>query len=205
MALGIGRGDEVITSPFTFIATGEMIALAGREAGLRRHRRAHLQHRSGLLEARDHAAHQGDHAGVAVRAVRRHGRASMRSRASTACRSSKTRAQSLRRDVSAASAPARLSRVGSTSFFPSKPLGCYGDGGALFTNDDALAKVMREIRVHGQDRRYHHPRLGHQRPARYAAGGGAAREAGNLRRRSRGARAHRRALRRADRARRLQR
>ena len=65
-----------------------------------------------------------------------------------------------RRDVSAASARARLSEVGSTSFFPSKPLGCYGDGGALFTDDDALAKVMREIRVHGQDRRYHHPRLG---------------------------------------------
>jgi len=53
-----------------------------------------------------------------------------------------------------------LSDVGSTSFFPSKPLGAYGDGGALFTNDDALAKVMREIRVHGQDKRYHHPRLG---------------------------------------------
>ena len=53
-----------------------------------------------------------------------------------------------------------LSEIGSTSFFPSKPLGCYGDGGALFTNDDALAKLMSEIRVHGQDRRYHHPRLG---------------------------------------------
>jgi UDP-2-acetamido-2-deoxy-ribo-hexuluronate aminotransferase len=53
-----------------------------------------------------------------------------------------------------------MTAVGATSFFPSKPLGCYGDGGALFTNDDALAKLMREIRVHGQDRRYHHPRLG---------------------------------------------
>ena len=41
-----------------------------------------------------------------------------------------------------------------------KPLGCYGDGGALFTDDDALAKAMREIRVHGQERRYHHTRLG---------------------------------------------
>ena len=50
--------------------------------------------------------------------------------------------------------------VGATSFFPSKPLGCYGDGGALFTDDDAVAQLMREIRVHGQDRRYHHPRLG---------------------------------------------
>jgi UDP-2-acetamido-2-deoxy-ribo-hexuluronate aminotransferase len=53
-----------------------------------------------------------------------------------------------------------LSTIGSTSFFPSKPLGGYGDGGALFTNDDTLAKAMREIRVHGQDRRYHHPRIG---------------------------------------------
>jgi len=53
-----------------------------------------------------------------------------------------------------------LSTIGSTSFFPSKPLGAYGDGGALFTNDDALAKLMKEVRVHGQDRRYHHPRLG---------------------------------------------
>jgi UDP-2-acetamido-2-deoxy-ribo-hexuluronate aminotransferase len=53
-----------------------------------------------------------------------------------------------------------LSLIGATSFFPSKPLGAYGDGGALFTNDDALAKLMREIRLHGQDRRYHHPRLG---------------------------------------------
>ncbi len=53
-----------------------------------------------------------------------------------------------------------LSLIGATSFFPSKPLGCYGDGGALFTNDDTLARLMREIRVHGQDRRYHHPRLG---------------------------------------------
>jgi UDP-2-acetamido-2-deoxy-ribo-hexuluronate aminotransferase len=53
-----------------------------------------------------------------------------------------------------------LSLIGSTSFFPSKPLGGYGDGGALFTDDDELARLMREIRVHGQDRRYHHPRLG---------------------------------------------
>jgi len=53
-----------------------------------------------------------------------------------------------------------LSTIACTSFFPSKPLGCYGDGGACFTNDDELAKAMREIRVHGQDRRYHHPRVG---------------------------------------------
>jgi len=53
-----------------------------------------------------------------------------------------------------------LSTIGCTSFFPSKPLGGYGDSGACFSDDDTLAKVMREIRVHGQDRRYHHPRIG---------------------------------------------
>jgi UDP-2-acetamido-2-deoxy-ribo-hexuluronate aminotransferase len=53
-----------------------------------------------------------------------------------------------------------LSTIGCTSFFPSKPLGCYGDGGALFTGDDALARAMREIRVHGQEGRYHHTRIG---------------------------------------------
>ena len=45
-------------------------------------------------------------------------------------------------------------------FFPSKPLGCYGDGGAIFTSDSALAQAMREIRVHGQQSRYHHTRVG---------------------------------------------
>ena len=53
-----------------------------------------------------------------------------------------------------------LTTVACTSFFPSKPLGCYGDGGAIFTNDDELAKVIRQIARHGQDRRYHHIRVG---------------------------------------------
>lgn len=53
-----------------------------------------------------------------------------------------------------------LSTIGCTSFFPSKPLGCYGDGGAIFTSDEKLAKAMREIRVHGQEKRYVHTRVG---------------------------------------------
>lgn len=53
-----------------------------------------------------------------------------------------------------------LSTVGCTSFFPSKPLGCYGDGGAIFTSDPALEKVLRQIARHGQDGRYHHVRIG---------------------------------------------
>ncbi|GAA6177817.1 DegT/DnrJ/EryC1/StrS family aminotransferase [Sulfitobacter pacificus] len=53
-----------------------------------------------------------------------------------------------------------LSTISCTSFFPSKPLGCYGDGGAIFTSDEALATVIRQIARHGQDRRYHHIRVG---------------------------------------------
>ena len=53
-----------------------------------------------------------------------------------------------------------LTTIATTSFVPSKPLGCYGDGGAIFTNDAELAKVMRQIARHGQDRRYHHIRVG---------------------------------------------
>ena len=53
-----------------------------------------------------------------------------------------------------------LSAISCTSFFPSKPLGCYGDGGAIFTSDEALATVLRQIARHGQERRYHHVRVG---------------------------------------------
>ena len=53
-----------------------------------------------------------------------------------------------------------LTTIGCTSFFPSKPLGCYGDGGAIFTNDEELATILRQIARHGQDRRYHHLRVG---------------------------------------------
>ncbi len=53
-----------------------------------------------------------------------------------------------------------VSRVGCTSFFPTKPLGCYGDGGALFTDDDALAQRFRALRSHGSNQRHHHDLLG---------------------------------------------
>jgi len=53
-----------------------------------------------------------------------------------------------------------LGDISTTSFFPAKPLGCYGDGGAIFTNDDALAEKMRSLRVHGQSKRYHHRYIG---------------------------------------------
>ena len=53
-----------------------------------------------------------------------------------------------------------MTTIACTSFFPSKPLGGYGDGGACFTNDDQLSEKLRQIRIHGQDARYHHKILG---------------------------------------------
>lgn len=53
-----------------------------------------------------------------------------------------------------------LTTIGCTSFFPSKPLGCYGDGGAIFTNDASLATKMRQTLIHGQSERYVHSRIG---------------------------------------------
>jgi len=53
-----------------------------------------------------------------------------------------------------------LGDISTTSFFPAKPLGCYGDGGALFTNNDEYAEKIKMMRVHGQNKRYHHKHIG---------------------------------------------
>lgn len=158
MALGIGPGDEVITTPFTFVATGEMIALLGAVPVF-----VDIDPRTynidpSLIEAaitsRTKAIMPVSLYGQCAdmdqinEVAERHGLAVIEDAAQSFGATYKGRKS------------CGLSTIGSTSFFPSKPLGCYGDGGALFTNDDFLAKAMREIRVHGQDRRYHHPRIG---------------------------------------------
>jgi UDP-2-acetamido-2-deoxy-ribo-hexuluronate aminotransferase len=158
MAYGIGHGDEVITSPFTFIATGEMIALAGARPVFvdidARTYNIDPQRLEAAITARTKAimpvslyGQCGDMKSINAIARRHHIPVIEDGAQSFGARYYEQRS-------------CGLSEIGSTSFFPSKPLGCYGDGGALFTNDAELAKAMREIRVHGQDRRYHHPRLG---------------------------------------------
>jgi UDP-2-acetamido-2-deoxy-ribo-hexuluronate aminotransferase len=158
MALGIGAGDEVITTPFTFIATGEMIALLGAkpvfvdidpvsynldpariEAAITPKTRAILP-----------VSLYGQCADLdAINAVAaRHGLAVIEDGAQSFGATDKGRRS------------CALSTIGTTSFFPTKPLGCYGDGGACFTDDDALAERMAQIRVHGQSRRYYHPIIG---------------------------------------------
>jgi len=158
MALGIGPGDEVITTPFTFIATGEMIVLLGAKPVF-----VDIDSRTGNIDACKIEAAITPRI-KAIMPVSLYGQcADMDAINAIAERHNlpviEDAAQSFGATYKGRKSCA-LSTIGSTSFFPSKPLGGYGDGGALFTNDDVLAKAMREIRVHGQDRRYHHPRIG---------------------------------------------
>jgi UDP-2-acetamido-2-deoxy-ribo-hexuluronate aminotransferase len=158
MAYGIGIGDEVITSPFTFIATGEMIALAGAKPVF-----VDIDPRTYNLDP-DLLEQAITPRTKAIMPVSLYGQCADLKAINAIARKHKLPviedgAQSFGAKQNDKFSCA-LSEIGSTSFFPSKPLGCYGDGGALFTNDDALAQRMREIRIHGQDRRYHHPYLG---------------------------------------------
>lgn len=158
MALGIGRGDEVITPPFTFIATGEMILLAGATPVF-----VDIEPRTWNLDPSQLEAAITPRT-RAIMPVSLYGQcADMTAINAIAERHRLPVIEDAAQSFGATQHGRRscaLSLIGSTSFFPSKPLGAYGDGGALFTDDDALAVAMREIRVHGQDRRYHHPRLG---------------------------------------------
>jgi UDP-2-acetamido-2-deoxy-ribo-hexuluronate aminotransferase len=158
LALGLGPGDEVITTPFTFIATGEMIALIGAipvyvDIDPRAYNIDPAQIEAAITpktRAIMPVSLYGQCADMdAINAIaKRHGLPVIEDGAQSFGATYRGRQS------------CGLSLIGCTSFFPSKPLGAYGDAGACFTDDDVLAKAMREIRVHGQDRRYHHPRIG---------------------------------------------
>ncbi len=164
MALGIGAGDEVITTPFTFAATAEMIVLAGATPVFVDIEADTCLMNAALIEAkitpRTKAIMPVSLYGQvcdmdAINAIAAaHGNIPVMEDAAQSFGATYAGTDTVVRKS------CNLSTVGCTSFFPSKPLGCYGDGGAIFTNDDALAKVMREIRVHGQERRYVHTRVG---------------------------------------------
>jgi UDP-2-acetamido-2-deoxy-ribo-hexuluronate aminotransferase len=158
MALGIKPGDEVITTPFTFIATAEVIALLGATPVF-----ADVQYDTCNIEPariRERITSRTK----AIMPVSLYGQCVDMDEINAIAAEYglpviEDAAQSFGADYKGRKS-ANLSTIGCTSFFPSKPLGCYGDGGAAFTNDDALAQALREIRVHGQSRRYHHPRIG---------------------------------------------
>lgn len=159
MALGVGPGDEVITTSFTFAATAEMIVLIGAKPVFVDVEPDTCNIDASLIEAKITARTR------AIMPVSLYGQvADMDEINAIAARHGnipviEDAAQSFGADYKGRKS-CNLSTLGCTSFFPSKPLGCYGDGGAIFTNDDALAQACREIRVHGQSRRYVHTRVG---------------------------------------------
>lgn len=158
MALGIGHGDEVITTPFTFVATAEVVVLLGAKPVFVDILPDTCNIDPALIEAAITPRTR------AIMSVSLYGQpADMDEINAIAAKHGLTVIEDAAQSFGATyrgRKSCNLSKIGCTSFFPSKPLGCYGDGGAIFTNDDALAKVMREIRVHGQERRYHHTRVG---------------------------------------------
>lgn len=158
MALGIGFGDEVITPGFTYIATAETVALLGAKPVYVDIDPKTYNLNPALIEAAITPKTKaiipvslyGQCADFdAINAIAdKYGIPVIEDAAQSFGAIYKGRKS------------CNLSTIACTSFFPSKPLGCYGDGGAIFTNDDELAKVMRQIARHGQDRRYHHIRVG---------------------------------------------
>ena len=157
-AWSVGPGDEVITVPFTWISSAEVIGLVGAKPVFVDIRAADYNLDIDQLEAaitpRTKAimpvslfGQMPDFGRINAIAAR-HGVPVLEDAAQ-----SFGAQQRGRRSCS-------VSRVGSTSFFPAKPLGCYGEGGALFTNDDALAERMKAIRTHGGVRRHEHSLLG---------------------------------------------
>jgi UDP-2-acetamido-2-deoxy-ribo-hexuluronate aminotransferase len=158
MALGIGPGDEVITTPFTFAASAETIVLAGAKPVFVDVEADTGNINAALITAKVTAATK------AIMPVSLYGQvADMQAINAVAAQHGLAVLEDAAQSFGALYEGQRscgLSTFGATSFFPSKPLGCYGDGGALFTSDAALAQAAREIRVHGQSKRYHHTRVG---------------------------------------------
>ncbi len=159
MALGIRPGDEIITTPFTFVATAEVIVLLGGVPVF-----VDVNPLTANIDAAQ-IENKITSRTKAIMPVGLYGQvADMQNINAIAARHRRIpviedAAQSFGATLGGKRS-CGLSTIGCTSFFPSKPLGCYGDGGALFTNDDAIAQAAREIRVHGQSERYVHTRIG---------------------------------------------
>jgi UDP-2-acetamido-2-deoxy-ribo-hexuluronate aminotransferase len=159
MALGVGRGDEVITTAFTFAATAEVIVLLGAKPVFVDIESETCNIDASLIEAKISPRTK------AIIPVSLYGQVADMDEINAIAKKYgnipviEDAAQSFGATYKGRKS-CSLSTIGCTSFFPSKPLGCYGDGGAIFTSDDLLAKAMREIRIHGQESRYVHTRVG---------------------------------------------
>ena len=158
MALDIRPGDEIITTPFTFVATAEVMVLLGAKPVFVDIEPDTCNIDVSLIEQKITPKTK------AIMPVSLYGQvADMDEINAIADKHNLPVIEDAAQSFGATykgKKSCNLSTIGCTSFFPSKPLGCYGDGGAVFTNDDVLAQAMREIRVHGQSQRYVHTRLG---------------------------------------------
>ena len=163
MALGLKPGDEVITTDFTFIATVEVIALLGLKPVLvdvdratfnidvEKVEKAITPRTKAIVPV--HLFGQSANMEPLLKLAEKHGLYVV-----------EDTAQGLGADYRFSDGTVRkagtIGTIGCTSFFPSKNLGCYGDGGALFTNDDQLAEQIRCLTNHGMKVRYHHDMIG---------------------------------------------
>jgi len=164
MALDIGPGDEVITTPFTFIATAETIALLGATPVF-----VDIDERTYNIDPAKIETAVTDRT-KAIIPVSLYGQpADMDAIHEVVDKTLKTKNQKLHIIIDGAQsfgatykgkAEVHCCDIYTTSFFPAKPLGCFGDGGAVLTNDDTLAQKIRMLRVHGQNKRYHHKYIG---------------------------------------------
>lgn len=158
MGLGVGPGDEVITPGFSYIATAEAVAILGaRPVYVDIDPKTYLVAPQAVAKAITTKT-------KAIIPVSLYGQPADFQAINSIARDHglpviEDGAQSFGATLHGTRSGA-LSTIGCTSFFPSKPLGCYGDGGAIFTSDESLALRMRQVARHGQDRRYHHVRIG---------------------------------------------
>lgn len=158
MALGIGVDDEVITPGFTYIATAETVALLGAKPVY-----VDVDPKTYNIDV-EKLEQAITLKAKAIIPVSLYGQCADFDAINVIAQKYnipviEDAAQSFGATYKSRKS-CNLSTIACTSFFPSKPLGCYGDGGAIFTNDDELAVIIRQIARHGQDRRYHHIRVG---------------------------------------------
>ncbi len=158
MAIDIQPDDEIITTPFTFIATAETIALLKAKPVFVDIDEATYNIDPKLIEAKITSKTK------AIMPVSLYGQcADMDAINTIAAKHNliviEDACQSFGADYKGKKS-CNLSHIGCTSFFPSKPLGCYGDGGAIFCSDDALAVKIKSLLNHGQGKRYEHKYIG---------------------------------------------
>lgn len=158
MALDIKPGDEIITTPFTFIATAETIAFLGATPVLVDIDEKTYNIDPKLIEEKITKKTK------AIMPVSLYGQPSRMDAIQTIANKHNLKviidgAQSFGSTYNGVTDSA-LGDISTTSFFPAKPLGCFGDGGAVFTNNEELAIKMKSLRVHGQSKRYHHKYIG---------------------------------------------